>query len=258
MGCQSEVYIGDDLTFSINTHDPEIGDSSDADAAPTYRVYEHETATPILSGLMAELDAANTTGFYAETIACTAANGFEARKTYTIYIEALVDGHPGTNSYNFRVVEETALEATLTAIKGAGWTTETLKALDTLLDAIKAKTDTIGALTVTVTAPVATGGAITVIRGDDYLQVDGRELAFTGTTWPVLTAGTLALIVRFSTVASYTGVVTGAAAGYVELTDTQTAAMTPGVYDYDLQATLANGSVITLAQGDFTVTADVR
>jgi hypothetical protein len=34
-----------------------------------------------------------------------------------------------------------ALEATLTAIKGAGWSTETLAAIDVLIDAIKAKTD---------------------------------------------------------------------------------------------------------------------
>ena len=37
--------------------------------------------------------------------------------------------------------------------------------VDTHLDVIQAKTDTIGALTVTLTAPVATAGnAITVIR----------------------------------------------------------------------------------------------
>ena len=70
----------------------------------------------------------------------------------------------------------------------------------------------------------------------------------------------MALIVRFGTMTSYAGVVTGAAACYVELTDTQTALLPPGVYDYDLQATLAGvgGSVITLAQGTFTVSADVR
>ena len=38
-----------------------------------------------------------------------------------------------------------ALEATLTAIKGAGWTTETLAAIDVLIDAIKAKTDNLPA-----------------------------------------------------------------------------------------------------------------
>ena len=39
-----------------------------------------------------------------------------------------------------------ALEATLTAIKGAGWTTETLAAIDALIDAIKAKTDNLPAV----------------------------------------------------------------------------------------------------------------
>lgn len=38
-----------------------------------------------------------------------------------------------------------ALEATLTAIKGAGWSTETLVALDALIDAIKLKTDNLPA-----------------------------------------------------------------------------------------------------------------
>ena len=38
-----------------------------------------------------------------------------------------------------------ALEATLTAIKGVGWTTETLAAIDALIDAIKAKTDNLPA-----------------------------------------------------------------------------------------------------------------
>lgn len=38
-------------------------------------------------------------------------------------------------------IDAAALEATLTAIKGAGWTTETLAAIDVLIDAIKAKTD---------------------------------------------------------------------------------------------------------------------
>jgi hypothetical protein len=103
--------------------------------------------------------------------------------------------------------------------------------VDKHLDDIQASTDTIGALTVTVTAPVAADGTITVIRGDDYLLADGRELSFVGTTWPVITGGAIALIVRFSTVASYAGVITGAAACYVELTDTQTALMTPSVYD---------------------------
>ena len=126
------------------------------------------------------------------------------------------------------------------------------------LAAIKAKTDTIGAVSVTITSPVAASGAITVLRGDDYLLVDGRELSFTGTNWPSIIGATVVLRVLTPTVTSYSATVTGAAACYVALTDTQTEALTPGVYSYDLQATLSNASVVTLQQGTFTVQADVR
>ena len=62
MGCQSEVSVGDNLVFSVTTHDPDTGVLTDADAVPSYRLYEDETATPILTGNMAKLDDANTTG----------------------------------------------------------------------------------------------------------------------------------------------------------------------------------------------------
>lgn len=102
MGCQAEVAVGDNLTFSITTHDPDTGVLTDASANPAYRIYEDETATPILTGTMAVLDTANTTGFYTEQIACTAANGFEIGKSYTIYIEATVDGDKGGIAYTFK------------------------------------------------------------------------------------------------------------------------------------------------------------
>ena len=54
---------------------------------------------------------------------------------------------------------EQALEETLTAMKGAGWTTETLAALHVLIDAIKAKTDNLP------TSPAATGAAMTLADG---------------------------------------------------------------------------------------------
>jgi hypothetical protein len=82
MGCQSKVFLESNLTFSICTHDPDTGVLTDASAVPTYRVYEDETAIPILTGDMAKLDDVNTTGFYTEQIACTAVNGFEINKSY--------------------------------------------------------------------------------------------------------------------------------------------------------------------------------
>ena len=102
MGCPTEVTIGDNLTFSICCHDPDTGVVTDAGSAPSYRVYEDETPTAILTGSLAKLDDANTTGFYTETIACTTANGFESGKTYTVYIEATVDGDKGAICYGFK------------------------------------------------------------------------------------------------------------------------------------------------------------
>jgi len=102
MGCPSEVIIGENLVFSITTHDPDTGVLTDASAAPPYRVYEDETGTAVLNGTMDVLDTDNTTGFYTESIACSVANGFEDGKTYTIYIEATVDGDTGGISYSFK------------------------------------------------------------------------------------------------------------------------------------------------------------
>ena len=131
---------------------------------------------------------------------------------------------------------------------------------DAQLTAIKAKTDTIGALSVTVTAPVAADGAIQIIRGDDYLQTDGRSLSFAITSGPSIAGGTVALRVRVSeAVVEYAGVITGAAACYVQLTTAQTSLL-PGSsdYPYDLQATLSNNSIVTLQQGQLSVVGDVR
>ena len=104
MGCQTEVVIGDNLTFSVTTHDPDTGVLTDASAVPAYRIYEDETASPILNDNMAKLDDANTTGFYTELIACTAANGFESGKSYTIYIEATVDSDKGGIAFSFKAM----------------------------------------------------------------------------------------------------------------------------------------------------------
>lgn len=116
MGCPSFVIIGESLKFSICTHDPDTGVLTDADSAPSYRVYEDETATPILTGTMAKLDDANTTGLYTEIISCTTANGFERKKTYTVYIEATVDSDTGGISYDLTAYAASDIEAISGAI----------------------------------------------------------------------------------------------------------------------------------------------
>lgn len=92
------------LVFRANTHDPtNNGAASDADAVPSYRIYEEETGAAILTGNMALLDDANTIGFYSERIQLTAASGFEINKDYGIYIQATVNGVIGTMHHSFRI-----------------------------------------------------------------------------------------------------------------------------------------------------------
>ena len=102
MGCPTQCDLGKNLVFSITTHDPGTGVNADASSV-TYRVYEDETTTALLSGSMSKLDDDNTTGLYSELIAVTAANGFEAGKTYTIYVEATVGAYTGACSFGFKV-----------------------------------------------------------------------------------------------------------------------------------------------------------
>lgn len=67
-------------------------------------------------------------------------------------------------------LSDAALETTLTAIKGAGWTNETLAAIKVLIDTIKAKTDALDVGSVTVVAAV-NGTTITILRGDTFSGV---------------------------------------------------------------------------------------
>jgi hypothetical protein len=98
--------IDDLLTFPCNTHSPTTGAAIDADSVPTYRVYEDETGTAILTGSMAKLDDSNTTGFYSEQLTLSAANGFEKGKCYTIYILATVGGVTGTMHHTLQIEAE--------------------------------------------------------------------------------------------------------------------------------------------------------
>jgi hypothetical protein len=98
--------IDDALTFPAITHDFATGALTDADAVPAYRVYEDETGTAILTGNMAKLDDASTTGFYSEQITLSAANGLEKGKCYTIYITAAVDSVTGGQHHTFQIEAE--------------------------------------------------------------------------------------------------------------------------------------------------------
>lgn len=128
--------IDDYLTFCANTHDPDTGVATDADAVPAYRVYEDETGTPILIGTMTLLDDANTAGFYSEQIQLTVANDFEKGKCYTIYISAAVGGDAGTMHHNFQI--EAEVDVNTVSGLHADWADG--GRLDLLIDAVCAVT----------------------------------------------------------------------------------------------------------------------
>lgn len=98
--------IDDLFTFTVNTHRFDTGAATDADSAPTYRVYEDETSTPIVTGTMALLDSANTAGFYSEQVTLSAANGFEKGKSYNIYIQGAVNSVTASTSRYLQIEAE--------------------------------------------------------------------------------------------------------------------------------------------------------
>jgi hypothetical protein len=181
-----QIRIDDNLTFCVNTHTPATGAAVDADAVPGYRIYEDETAAPILTGNMALLDDANTVGFYSEQIAVTVANGFEAGKSYTIRITGVVAGVTGVELHSFTVTayDTDDIEgqtddigvagAGLTALPAMVWASaaRTLTSFGTLVaDAAAAvwtyTTRTLTQSAASVAAAVA-GSSVTVTRGDSW------------------------------------------------------------------------------------------
>jgi len=122
MGCPSTVELTKNLSFSIATHDPDTGVLTDADALPTYRIYEEGSDTALLTGSFAKLDDANTTGKYRATVGITAANGFELDKGYTISISATVDSDTGGITYDFTVTDLTFIKD----IEGGRWKIDTV------------------------------------------------------------------------------------------------------------------------------------
>jgi len=221
MGCPTSVFLGRNLVFSITTHDPDTGVLTDADALPTYRIYEDETAVPILIGNMAALDAVNTTGFYTAQIACTTANGFEYDRTYTIDIEATVDLDTGGMCYGFIVFRDV-------------WSALGM----------------IGASGITLLSPVLDGGNVNIIQGDVYEAVDGRRLEWSNTGWTIGVASTIIVVVR--DVKAFVGVrISGTEAG-LEMTSVETLALTVGTFDYYVQEIQADNERITLVEGKWT------
>lgn len=94
--------IGDTVTFMVRTHDA-TGAQTDADAVPSYRIYEGLTTPAIATGNMAKLDDPNTVGLYGGSASLAAVTGYEAGKMYHIDITAPVAGITGGVGRTFQI-----------------------------------------------------------------------------------------------------------------------------------------------------------
>lgn len=126
---------------------------------------------------------------------------------------------------------------------------------DPMASARGAKLDLLGQGLTTITAPVASGGDVTIIAGDDYLNVDGRALAWTSTTWPALTSGSAILTIKAQGIVALTKTMTVVDASHVrvDLTKTDTAPLGSGGYRLAVVATLADASIVTLVNAGLSV-----
>lgn len=190
MGGYLGSYEIDDLcTFYVNTHTPATGAAVDADAAAGYRIYEDETGTPILTGTMALLDDANTVGFYSEQITLSAANGFEAGKSYCIRKTLVVGGVTGVDLDKLQV----GAKVDVRRLGGVVQSATDLK--DFADDGYDPSTNKVQGVVLTDTVTTYTGN--TVQTGDNFarLGVNGVGLS----AIPDL-AGVTTLLARLSAV----------------------------------------------------------
>jgi hypothetical protein len=120
----------------------------------------------------------------------------------------------------------------------------------------------IGSGTVTFSGPVIDDDdTFEVIQGDDYLIVDSRSLNWTFGASPNLTGATVVMRIQTPTVTELAGTKSGegtlAQLVKFEMTKTLTASFYVKSYAFDIQATLSDGSVITLARSTFLVRSQV-
>lgn len=139
--------------------------------------------------------------------------------------------------------------------------------ISTQLDTIEALVSGLDAAHVTVLSPLdALTGSLELIRGDSYRAADGRQISWASDDWTPLDL-TGAAAITFKARSRYSSAVFEKAADALsdtlvrlELTSAETDAFVVGrdAYRFDLEAELAGGEIVTLAQGKLHVMEDVR
>ena len=220
------IYLGDfaadtaQVDFSFNTRK--------ADGTPValvggvVAVYKDDATTAL--ALTGECDRREVaTGQYNVTVYIThEGSPFVAGSDYKVVLSAgTVDG----TSVAGTVLAQFSIENRYTE---AGGDAETLAA-------IKAKTDTIGAGTITVTSPVTATGDVTIIQGDTY---SASEVAWTdsGNTWPADLDTATSILCCIADEAELACTYAAGAITLDALSCVETAALAAGRYPYWLEA----------------------
>jgi hypothetical protein len=196
-----------------------------------------------MSGTMALFDNANTTGLYAEQVACTTANGFEVYKSYNIFVRATVDSDTGGATMAFTVDPSTTTTSSgttastyeLTARRGDTYKSASDNPITTLGN-ISARTKLW--FTVKMSTSLTDNQATLLLEETDGLtRVNGAAYATTA-------HGSITV----------SDAVNGDIA--IEIDEAVMDDLRPRAYEYDIQM-LAGGDVTTLRSGIFDVSADV-
>jgi hypothetical protein len=96
--------LDDIIRVHIQTSAVTTGAATDADAAPTWRIYEDDTATPVTTGSFSTLN--SQVGFYVAAVTLAASIGYEKGKTYAVRTQATVGGVIGADVHSFQIEAE--------------------------------------------------------------------------------------------------------------------------------------------------------
>ena len=166
-------YIDDVVTVWAQTTRFSTGEAYDAAAAPTIKVYEETTDTPILTPVAAKQDDANTTGFYRAQFTASTANGFEVGKTYVVRAEGTVDSVAGAAIIDRFVVRAALPAATLgTLAEVTGYPTTIAGAIGVMLQILANKRSD-------------DGGTVRIYGADGVTQVASFTISEVGDTTEV-------------------------------------------------------------------------
>ena len=141
-----DITLGETFYHFFTTRAFATGVPTTLAATPVLSVLEENNATPITAGVSVSVDRATVAGLNQATIVATGANGYEAGKSYAIYIST---GTVGGTSVVGEVVGEFTVQASA-AFTRLGAPAGASESAD--VAAIEAQTDDIGAAGAGLTA----------------------------------------------------------------------------------------------------------